>query len=151
MTIATPSFLDHLQQATHRSDEAEAALRQEMSARLKKIEEDRKFAYRRFNFMRAVVEGTQSADSEDIAVARAVGVLRTKLGWSSDIEVRQAICESFAPVAQAIFACRDPAGDPEADVIAALDRFESWYHDKHGSAFWILFEHYIPETPVVDF
>lgn len=147
MTIATPSFLDHLQQATHRSDEAEAALRQEMSVRLKKIEEDRKFAYRRFNFMRAVVEGTQSADSEDIAVARAVGVLRTKLGWSSDSEVRQAICESFAPVAQAIFACRDA----EADVIAALDRFESWYHDKHGSAFWILFEHYIPETPVVDF
>ncbi|MDH7795837.1 MULTISPECIES: hypothetical protein [unclassified Beijerinckia] len=151
MTVATSSFLDHLQMATRRSDEAETALREEMVTRLRKIEEERKFAYRRFNFMRSVVEGMQSADSEEIAVACALGVLRTKLGWSNDSEARQAICERFASVAQAIFACRDRTREPEADVIATLARFETWYHEKHGSAFWILFEHYIPETPVVDF
>lgn len=151
MSVATQSFLDHLQMATRRSDEAETALREEMAIRLRKIEEERKFAYRRFNFMRSVTDGMQSADSEEIAVARALGVLRTKLGWSNDSEARQAICEGFALVAQAIFACRGAVSEAEADVIAALNRFETWYHEKHGSAFWILFEHYIPETPVVDF
>jgi len=34
---------------------------------------------------------------------------------------------------------------------AALAQFETWYAQTHTTPFWTLFEHYIPETPRVDF
>ena len=36
-------------------------------------------------------------------------------------------------------------------LLGALDEFETWYHSTHPNAFWVLFEHYMPETPRVDF
>ena len=29
--------------------------------------------------------------------------------------------------------------------------FEAWYAEAHGVEFWSLFEHPMPETPLVDF
>jgi len=40
---------------------------------------------------------------------------------------------------------------PEPNVLDALGKFESWYEATHTGSFWILFENYMPETPVVDF
>jgi hypothetical protein len=66
----------------------------------------------------------------------------------------------FAAVAQAMFASLAPTpadGDghkndaPRPDVVGALADFERWYAETHPNAFWILFETYMPETPVVDF
>jgi hypothetical protein len=153
MTAAAASFLDDLKNATSRADAAESALRQDFSARLKSIEQDRAFAYRRFNLMRAMAEGIAGAESEEIAVANALGVLRTRLGWHSDSEVREAVLANFAPVGRAVFMSFAPpeAEADEPDVMAVLKTFESWYAEKHGTPFWILFENYMPETPVVDF
>ena len=40
----------------------------------------------------------------------------------------------------------------EADLARTpLAQFEAWYREAHGTPFWILFEHYMPETPLVDF
>ena len=38
-----------------------------------------------------------------------------------------------------------------SDVIAELAAFEEWYAQTHPVQFWVLFETYIPETPLVDF
>jgi hypothetical protein len=163
VSATASSYLDHLQSAARVADQAEQVLREEVSRRLKVIEEDRKFAYRRLNFMKAIAEGVAGADSEEIAVANALAVLRAKFGWSSDSEARQAVLSHFAPVAQAAFMslALKEAEAPDAgvqeidvqgiDVLGTLKDFESWYVQTHGSPFWILFEHYIPETPVVDF
>ncbi len=153
MTAAAASFLDDLKNATSYADKAEAALREDFSARLKALELDRAFAYRRFNLMRAVVDGIAPAESEEIAVANTLGVLRTRLGWHSDSEPREAVLSSFAPVGRAVFMSFAPpeAEADEVDVMAALRTFEAWYLEKHGTPFWVLFENYMPETPVVDF
>jgi hypothetical protein len=37
------------------------------------------------------------------------------------------------------------------DIGDALARFEAWYAATHSGPFWALFEHYVTETPVVDF
>jgi hypothetical protein len=71
-----------------------------------------------------------------------------------DIKARTTVLSRFAPVAQAMFASLAPANDetaPAPDVIAALAEFERWYGATHPNPFWILFENYMPETPVVDF
>ncbi len=147
------AFLDALTQAASRADGAEAELRKEMSARLKAIEQERAFAYRRLNLMRAVAQAVAGAGSQDAAAAQAAAALRERLGWSGDSEPRLRTLEKFAPVAKAVFASLAPAEAeaPEADALAALGDFEAWYLQSFGTPFWVLFEHYIPETPVVDF
>ena len=111
MTSTAVAYLDQLKSATVSSESAEAELRREFGARLKAIETDRAFAFRRYNLMLAVAEGIGAAESEDIAIANALAVLRTRLGWHSDSEPRTAILAQFAPVAQAMFVSAAP---PEA-------------------------------------
>ena len=157
-----PSFLDDLKHATERTAAAENDFRREIAQRIKALENERAFAFRRFNLMRAIADVVAGAESEEIAVAGATALLRAKLGWSSDSEARAAVLSRFAPVAQAMFASLAPSDDEDApppddadapppDVIATLAEFERWYGETHPSPFWILFENYMPETPVVDF
>ena len=152
-----PSFLDELKHATERATAAESDFRREVAQRIKALESERAFAFRRYNLIRAVAEAVASAESEEIAVAGAAAILRAKLGWASDSEARDAVVSRFAPVTQAMFASlAPPAADQDApaappDVVAALTDFERWYTESHPQPFWILFETYMPETPVVDF
>ncbi len=149
-----PSFLDALKHATERAAAAENDFRREIAQRIKALESERAFAFRRFNLMRAIADVVASAESEEIAVAGATALLRAKLGWGSDSEARAAVVTRFAPVAQAMFASLAPSDDeaaPALDVIGALAEFERWYGETHPNPFWILFENYMPETPVVDF
>ena len=66
----------------------------------------------------------------------------------------------FAPVAQAMFASLSPEiaaplddkpPTTPPDVIGTLAEFERWYAETHPGPFWVLFENYMTETPVVDF
>jgi hypothetical protein len=146
------SLLDELKCATERATAAENDFRREFAQRIKALESERAFAFRRFNLVRNIAEVVAGAESEEIAVAGATAMLRVKLGWSSDSEARAAVLSRFAPVAQAMFASLAPPDDAAApDVIAALAQFERWYGETHPNPFWILFENYMPETPVVDF
>ena len=150
----TPSFLDELKLATDRTATAEADFRREIAERIKALENERAFAFRRLNLMRAIAEVVAGAEGEEIAVAAATAVLRAKLGWSTDSEARDTVISRFAPVAQAMFASLAPSDDedaPKPDVIASLADFERWYAENYPAPFWILFENYMQETPVVDF
>ena len=153
MIATTAAFIDSLQEAAVKSESAEVAFRREIAERIKSFEHERAFAYRRLNFVRALAEAIASAASEEIAVANALAVVRTKLGWSSDSEARTAVLSRLAPVAQAMFASLAPSEKekPAPDIGEALASFEKWYGETHAVPFWVLFEHYIPETPRVDF
>jgi hypothetical protein len=146
------SFLESLQAAAHDADVAEAAFRREVATRVAAIEQNRAFAYRRLNLMKAVAEAVGQAEEEQPAVAYALAVLRSRLGWESDSDARAAVLARFAPVAQAMFVSLTPDEQPsELDVGTALMRFEAWYSENHTTPFWTLFENYMPETPRVDF
>ena len=147
------SFLDALKQAATEAETAEAAFRREIAARIKALEQERAFAFRRLNFMRAVASVIATVESEEIAIANALAVLREKLGWGTDSEARSAVLTRFATVAQAAFASLAPpeAEAEEADVGKALAEFEAWYTQNHPTPFWVLFEQHVAEFPVVDF
>jgi hypothetical protein len=150
----TAAYLDTLQLAAERSTAAEHEFRNQIAGRIKELERQRSFAFRRLNLMKEIAGVVASAESEEIAVAAATAVLRAKLGWASDSDARMAVVSGFAPVAQAMFASFAPAesADEEMpDVIKTLGEFESWYAATHPNPFWVLFENYMPETPVVDF
>ncbi len=148
------SYLDALKLAADQSAAAEDEFRSQIATRIKELEKQRAFAFRRLNLMKEVSGVIASAESEEIAVAVATAVLRAKLGWASDSEARMAVVSSFAPVAQAMFASLAPVeseDEEKPDVIKALAQFEAWYVETHPNPFWVLFENYMPETPVVDF
>ncbi len=146
------SFLEALQVAARDAEAAEAVFRREVAARIAALEQQRAFAFRRLNLMQAIAEAVGPAADEPTAIAYALAALRARLNWESDSEARATVLARFAPVAQAVFASFMPDDEnKETDVHAALTQFETWYSQTHTTAFWTLFEHYIPETPRVDF
>jgi hypothetical protein len=151
---ARPAFLDDLEHAARRASVAEDALRREIAARVKALETERMVAFRRLNLMAAIVEAVAAAPDAATAVGDAAAVLRDRLGWTDDSAVRERVVEAFGAVARAVAtsleeADREPT--PALDVLAALAEFERWYAAGHPTAFWDLFDTYMPETPRVDF
>jgi hypothetical protein len=152
VTVATTSFLDALKAAAQRAQSAEDEYRRQAARRVAVLEQERAFAFRRLNLMNAVAAAVAEAESEEIAVANALAVLRGKLGWSSDNEARAEVMSRFAPVAQAVFRSFAPSQQaPVSTLSDSLAEFEDWYASSHPTPFWVLFEQYIPETPRVDF
>jgi hypothetical protein len=146
-------FLAVLQAAADNAAEAEAQFRREASRRFVALEAARAFAHRRLNLMRAIADATPQPESEEIAVANALAVLREKLGWHGDSEARSEVLSHFAEVARAVAGTVSARefGGPEPDVMTTLAEFETWYAQNHPGAFWALFEQHFPETPLVDF
>ena len=62
----TPSFLDELKSAADRISVAEDELRREVAERTKALANERAFAYRRLNLMRAIAEVVAGAESEEV-------------------------------------------------------------------------------------
>jgi hypothetical protein len=150
--MTATAFLDELAAAARSAELTEQAYRREVAARIAILEQERAFAFRRVNLMKSITETVTAAESEEIAVSRALAVLRARLGWVGDSEVRNDVLSRFSSVAQAIFAKLAPEErDNVTDVRTALEAFENWYAQTHKVKFWQLFEHHIPETPRVDF
>jgi hypothetical protein len=147
-------FLAVLQAAADNAAEAEAQFRRDANRRFAALEAARAFAHRRLNLMRAIADAAAQPESEEIAVANALAVLKEKLGWRGDSEARSEALSRFAPVARAVARSSVSAredGGPEPDVMTTLAEFEAWYAQNHPGPFWALFEQHFPETPLVDF
>jgi hypothetical protein len=150
--MVTVPFLHELKAAAEAAKAAEGNFRRDAATRLVKLEQERAFAFRRFNLMQAIAEAVASAESEEVAVAGAFAVLSMRLGWSSDSEARSEVTTHFAPVALAAFRASTLEEEgPATNLHDALADFENWYAETRGSPFWTLFEQQMPDTPVVDF
>src|SRR5262249_17088361 len=68
---AMTPFLDALARAATDAEAAEAAFRRDIATRAKALEQERAFAFRRLNFMRAIAAVIADAENEDMAVASA--------------------------------------------------------------------------------
>ena len=164
MTTAT-TYIERLQQAAEKVQSVEVAYRREAATRIATLERERAFAFRRMNLMRAVADAAkpQMDDSsdlaeqtgEEIAVARALALIRVRLGWSSDSETRDATLAHFAPVVIALHRASVDDDQNMADETPAIDEalnsFETWYEKAYCVSFWMLFDNPMPDTPRVDF
>jgi hypothetical protein len=149
----TVTFLDELQEAAERAAIAEKNFRREAIENIKLLECERAYAFRRLNFVRAIAEGIKHAENSESAIASALDILRSRLGWSEEhSDATSLICDRFAPVAQTIFATiRNNEEYTNQELARALAAFESWYSSTHATPFWVLLEHPMMDTPRVDF
>jgi hypothetical protein len=151
---ASVSFLQALDAAARLAAATEKAYRAEAAERIRALERERSYAFRRLGLLQSMADAVARADSEEVAVAGCLALLRAKLGWATDNEARSATLTQFAPVPKAIFANLDAAAAAAADgpdVVAAMAAFEDWYRSAHPTAFWELFDQPMAETPLVDF
>lgn len=143
---ARAAVLARLDAAKVAADVAETAYRAEAARQTEELARERAHAWRRADLMRSLAGTLDSVPDAEMAVAAGQALLRARLGWSDDSEARAEVLARFAPVAVALFEMESEAA-PEA----ALATFEEWYATTRQSAFWYLFEHYLPDTPLVDF
>ena len=129
------AFLDELQAAADDAEAAEAAFRRSAAARIAALEQERAFAFRRVNFLRAIADAVSRVEDEQAAAAHANAVLRARLGWTSESEARSAVLARFEPVVVAIFLAhadvRPISRRRQAEVRVALAAFEAWYAQTH--------------------
>jgi hypothetical protein len=146
-------MLDALKGAADRAADAENTFRRDSAQRIKTLERDRAFAFRRLNVMRAVIAAVTTPEKDEDAVAAGIAALRDELGWVGTSEARTIVLDRFAEVARTVREAVAPAGSgvEAPDALAALAAFEAWYADTHPGPFWALFDQYVPENPVVDF
>lgn len=143
---ARAAVLARLDAAKVAADVAETAYRAEAARRTEELARERAHAWRRADLMRSLAATLDGIGDAEMAAAAGQALLRARLGWSDDSEARAEVLARFAPVAVALFEM-ESATAPEA----ALAAFEDWYATTRQSAFWYLFEHYLPDTPLVDF
>ena len=145
-------FIAALESEAKAREAAEAEFRREMNRKVAELAEARAFAFRRMNVMRALFDMVSGAEDREAAIAKAVRALRDRLGWVEDSEARTGVLERYAGVAGAAFDATHPREEDEApDPAEALAEFEEWYASTREKPFWVLFEHYMPETQLVDF
>ncbi|QRG04497.1 hypothetical protein EZH22_14945 [Xanthobacter dioxanivorans] len=143
---ARAAFLARLDADKRAAAVTEEDFRREAAARTEALAAARAYAWRRADLMASLCDVVGAAEDAEMAAAAGLAVLRARLGWDEDSAARTEVLARFAPVAVALFEVADAAG-PDA----ALADFEQWYLETRQSPFWYLFEHYLPDTPRVDF
>lgn len=150
------AFLADLDAARSAADVTETRFRAEAAARIEALATARVYAYRRADLMAGLAEATQGVDTAELAAAAGHALLRARLGWDEDSPARSEVLTRFADVALALFAAQGETPEagpdgPPPDPAAALAAFEAWYLSTRETPFWHLFDHYLPETALVDF
>ena len=104
------------------------------------------------NLVQAVVESVESAESAETALANALAMLRTRLGWSSDTELPMEVLARFGPVALAAFRIVGPVTERSVeDVREQLAAFENWYAERWAPRSGACSKVPMPDTQRVDF
>ncbi len=146
------AFLAELESAAISANAAEGELRQRVAREIARLERERAFAYRRLNLVREVAKAVASAENDERAIACGTAVVRSELGWEAESETRNETLQRFAPVVRAAFEglCPPETEETSAHIAEALAGFEAWYESTHGKPFWVLFDQYVPELPLVE-
>ncbi len=152
MNEAPAALISQFEGAARSAQEAEAALRKSMAVEIARLEREREFAFRRIRLIRMLASSAAGLATADEAIAAQCRAVRDEFGWEGESEAHKTILEELRPLARAVWqcVCETEAGPHEA-AATELSKFEAWFQAKHGTAFYSLFDQYVPEAPLVDF
>lgn len=158
MTATLDGYFEELNSAARDANVAEELYRKDALARIKQLELERAFAFRRLNLIKAVASSMTGAKDDAEATARASAAFLGEIGWTGASEMQREVLGRFLPVITALRdATREPAdpGDAprEADkplIKQELAAFEKWYAEKRNAPFLSLMEQEVLELPLVE-
>ncbi len=150
------ALLDDLDRIAHDASINEENYRKEVAMRLRELEQDRAFGFRRLNLMRTVTAALEGSESEDEAIRHGSAAFLRELGWSGDSETQQETLRQFEPVIAACWRAAAPppeTSDADAEpaaIIAKLRAFEAWFAENRNGPFLSIMEREIVELPLVE-
>lgn len=153
MTVPTlTAFLDGLERTARAASATEDAFRREAMQRIRALEDERAFAFRRVNFMRSVAAAVAGAKDEAEAEAKGAAAFFHELDWSGATEAQRQAQERFRPVVAAVWAASQPdAGDDKAEALAReLADFEHWFAQSRNAPFLTMLGREVVELPLVE-
>lgn len=157
MMTPSPTFLDALKSAADQASGAETAFHRELAQRIKLLEQERAFAFRRLNLMQLIANSVMASEDRDVAIAGSLAMVRIELGWDGEDDGHNLVMTQLKPVSEAVLAVLNPPAEenaqPEApapDPVEALKQFEQWYTATYQRSFWSLFDQERPELPLVE-
>jgi hypothetical protein len=163
MTPGALALVAEFETAAKATRAAEEELRKKLTEQIASIERQRAFAFRRTRLVRslaaAVEADAEKPDGEGDAAeieakvwSRQRAAVRDELGWTGQSEAYDAILAQLQPVGRAVWQCTCSA-EPGAGTVVMdeLEQFETWFEGTHSKSFYVLFDQYVPEVPVVDF
>jgi type I site-specific restriction endonuclease len=146
-------FLDGLEQAAHTASAAEENFRREVAERLRAVEQERAFGFRRLNLMRSVTAAIAAGKDEDEALAKGREVFLHELQITTTSEANQETLHQFEPVLRACWdGCQSQGDDASAAaaIVTALKEFETWFGSVRNGSVLTLMEREIVELPLVE-
>jgi hypothetical protein len=167
MPSAVDTLIARLQADCTAAEAAERSVRATVDAQIKAAETTRAFAWRRLNALSDMARIAALEPERETAVERQLVALFREIGWIEDGlselgDSARPLIAALRPIAEALHAQAHPApvedrgqaapaSVPGVDPIAAFRAFEAWYESERGQPFLMVFERYVPPTPLVEF
>ncbi len=150
LTLA--NYLDELDRQAKAANVAEDEFRRNIAKRVRELEEERAFAFRRLNLMKSVGQAVADAKDEEEVKVRGSAAFLTEVGWTGGSQFQRDVVEKFAPVALAVWAASKPEAKDEdaAEITKELAAFEAWFAQDRETPFLTLMQQEIPELPLVE-
>ncbi|GBD48938.1 hypothetical protein [Methylopila sp. Yamaguchi] len=152
--VDRPYALVALERTALAADAEEKRFRASVAEEIERREVARRRAFRRYGFLRALVEADAAAPDREASHVAQRAAAAAELEWEEIDEARKPVLDALTALADAIHDARTgalPAEEAGAATLQALEAFEAWYERARGLAFAELFDRYMPETPLVDF
>ncbi len=144
-------LLEELEAVARAAGAAEIEFQKEVAKHAAELREERAFAWRRLNLLRAVAAAVAAAKDEDEAGAAGRKAFYGQVGWNGATQNQRDVAERFAPVVAAVWTATRPEGPKDAaEVKDALATFEAWYAETRSAPFLSLMERDIVELPLVE-
>jgi hypothetical protein len=152
MNEAAAALMSRFEGAARTAQESEAALRKAMAAEIGRLEREREIAFRRTRLIGLLVSSAAGIENADEAISAQCAAVREEFGWHGENDAHKSIIEEMRPLAHAVWQCiRETETGPAEAVTAALEKFEAWFLEARGTPFYVLFDQYVAEAPLVDF
>jgi hypothetical protein len=148
----TASYLDRLDRAARAASAEEDTYRKDAMERIKALERQRAFAFRRLNLVNAVAASLADAKDEAEATARGSAAFLRELNWNGATERQREVVDKFMPVVTALWQMRDGSLPDGQDGLAetALAEFERWFAGNRNAPFESLMDTEVVELPLVE-
>ncbi len=175
MSIFRPAALSTLETHAVEAAAAERGFRESYATEIARLERERQRAWRRFNFLAALVAADASAVDREASRSFQRAAAIDELDWPDSDPSTATLLEAMTPLADAVHderllatsdletqtpddrpvpvsaSIEDPAAARAPAILFALAAFEERYEEIRGKPFAAQFDRTFAETPLVDF
>ena len=152
MKHPTETLIDGFEVAAKMAQAAENKYRADAAAEIAQLEQARIVCFRRLRLVKLLAIEAAQAETVEVALAAQRRAVANEFGWNTGREDHCVVLDKLEIPGRAVWASlHRPAEDAISTAANDLTSFEEWYQAYAAQPFYVLFDQYIPQAPLVDF